>query len=184
MYPFRRHRKGLSLWEVVLVTVIAGATAALAMPKVKMGIENRQAKQALETLRSIHHAIRMYEVDRGSMPANLQALQDAGYLSPTEYPYVKTGTTDTNGFEYAILLPGNVRAQARRYSTVTVQGPCYEECDGCDCDTICPPPTTQQNAIRTIQICANQTNIRDVLGSSGSQAGLLATIGTSPCPAS
>lgn len=188
MSPFRRYKKGLSLWEVVLVTVIVGATAALAMPKVKMGIENRQAKQALETLRSIHHAIRMYEVDRSEKPANLQALQDAGYLSSTEYSYLRANNnTDSSGYEYSIAPTTNTWAQAQRFTTTTNPPQCREVCHGSgmclQCEEECDPPTTLKSAIRTIWICKDQTKIRDVLGSSRSQEGLLSTIGTSSsCP--
>lgn len=194
MYPFHRYKKGLSLWEVVLVMVIVGVAAALASPSVRMGIENRQAKQALETLKSIHHAVRMYEVDHGCLPGAascippppgnktaLQILQDTGYLSSAEYPYLRTGSADPNGYEYKALPNGsanNTWAQARRYTTTTTSG----GGGGCGCND--DPPTTTTNPIRTVQICRDQTKIRDVLGSSENQEGLLSTIGTSQCPAS
>ena len=175
--------------EVILVTVIVGIGAGLAIPNVRMGIENRQAKQSLETLRSIHHAIRMYDVDHSALPVNLLALQNAGYLNSAEYAFLrKVGAADLNGYEYSISPTTNIWAQAQRFSTVTVPGKCREVCtgeEGCEkCHQECDPPTTQKNPIRTVQVCKNQSKIRDVLGSSGSQAGLLSTIGTSPCPAS
>ncbi len=147
-----KNKKGVSLLELILVVVIVGIAAALAIPNVKMGIENRQAKQALETLRSIHNAIRMYQVDRGVLPADLQALQNASYLNSTEYSYLKTGTADANGYEYSIFPNGsgsNTWAQAKRYKVTT------SNC-GCDTDT---------NIIRTVQICMNQTKITDTLAS-------------------
>lgn len=160
MRMFNGRKKGLSLMEVILVVVIVGVAAALAAPNVRTGIENRQAVQATETLKSIFHAIRMYEVDRGSLPADLKALEDAGYLQSTEYAYKrKPDDTDSNGFEYTITTSPRCAVAERFTITTTVipgechqechwelQPECHQECDdesgcdgcgGCNCHQVC-----------------------------------------------
>ena len=87
-------RRGVTLLELIVVLVIVAIGAGLALPSMSKGIENREAKQALQTMRYIAQGVRMYQVDKGVLPQNLQTdLEVGGYVNPNEY---------TRGFEYEI----------------------------------------------------------------------------------
>lgn len=159
--------------EVILVVVIVGVAAALAAPNMRIGIENRQGKQAAETVRSIFHAIRMYEADRGAPPGSIGDLETAGYLNSAEYAFKRTSSnTDSEGYEYTIDTTGSTRCVwANRFTitTTVIKGACHQEncrdvcsgpsrCQTCDwvCDTVCLPDTvvTTKNPIGDpIQVC-------------------------------
>ena len=61
-------KSGFTLIEMILVMLIVAIGGALAIPKVQQSVENRQAKQALQTVKHIHHAVRSFEVDKGELP--------------------------------------------------------------------------------------------------------------------
>lgn len=177
MRLFRSDKKGLNLMEVILVVVIVGIAAALVAPNVRIGIENRQAKQVDETLRSIYHAIRMYTVDYGRSPADLKALEDAGYLKSTEYAYKRTSSnTDSNGYQYSISTTCSgtctgtcAQAEQFTFTTTVIKGQCrdicVEECkrrrESCGCgdclrwQKVCDQDTIQttKQSIGTVQVC-------------------------------
>lgn len=79
------NNRGVTFLEMILVLVIIAIGASLALPRLRMGVENREAKAVLETLRSISHAIRMYETTKGTLPANLTALETMDFLTGTRY---------------------------------------------------------------------------------------------------
>ena len=99
-YYGARFYRGVTLIELILVLVMIAIGASLAVPKLRKSVEDREAKAALQTLKSISHATRMYEVSKGQLPANLTVLETTPidptkgtrYLDPTEYafspPYV------------------------------------------------------------------------------------------------
>ena len=80
---------GLTLVEMVLVLIIVAMGASLATVSLRAGMENRQAKQALETAKSIAHSVRMYQLDTGSLPtqSDLSELIQAGYLKQEEFAF-------------------------------------------------------------------------------------------------
>lgn len=112
----RMKRKGLTLIEVILVLVVVATIAGLAAPNLRIGMENRRAKQALETLRSIHHAVRMYEVNKGVLPASIAVLQQEGYLSTVEFSVRAVTWLDSRGYQYTINTtnPANWFVKAER----------------------------------------------------------------------
>ena len=85
--------RGVTLLELILVLVIVAVGASLTYPKVLKGVENREAKKALETLRTISQSIRLYELNHGNLlddsgvpvPIDLQDLENAGYVKSSEY---------------------------------------------------------------------------------------------------
>lgn len=85
--------RGVTLLELVLVLVIVAIGGALAYPSIQRGIENQQAKKALETLRTISNAVRLYQLDKGVLPQSITDLENLRYINPTEY---------APGFAYSI----------------------------------------------------------------------------------
>ena len=78
--------KGVTLLELILVIVIISIGAALAIPSMRAGVEHKQARAALDTLRSFAQAVRMYEVNEDILPIDLstETLITLGYLSAAE----------------------------------------------------------------------------------------------------
>ncbi len=85
-----RHR-GVTLTEILITLTIIAIGAGLVIPQMRSGVENREAKQALNTLHSILQAVRLYEVDKGNLqnaggnPINLANLESEGYVLAREY---------------------------------------------------------------------------------------------------
>ena len=134
------HQKGVTLLELILVLVIIAIGASLAVPKLRRSVENREAKAALETLRSISQAVRMYEVTKGELPANLYTLETetttAGsgtgtsygtrYLDPTEYAFSPPYTYEITSLNPVILTA----SRAGRTITLTQCGNANKSKDG------------------------------------------------------
>lgn len=83
-----RRTLGLTLLEMILTMVIIATGAALAIPKIQAGIEQRKADSAIETLRTMSHCIRMYRIEQNVPPSSLAALEVGtgnSCLDPNQY---------------------------------------------------------------------------------------------------
>src|SRR5882757_3276714 len=95
----RRHREtgpqqGFTLLELMIVMIIIGVLAAIAVPAYLQSV--RHAKEAVlkEDLRTMRSAIDSYTVDKQKAPQALQDLVQAGYLKAMpKDPF--TNRTDT-----------------------------------------------------------------------------------------
>lgn len=112
----RRHERGFTLIELMVVIVILGILAGLIVPRI-MGRpeEARQAKARIQ-IESIETALKLYKLDNGSYPTTEQGLQalveppevgelagkwrEGGYLEKGKIP------KDPWGNEYVYLSPG------------------------------------------------------------------------------
>lgn len=79
-----KNERGLTLVEIVLVSIIVVTAGTLATVSMNAGIENREAKQVASSLQSVAHAIKMYQLENDGLPADLQPLIDQGYLKSEE----------------------------------------------------------------------------------------------------
>ena len=111
-------KSGLTFIEIILVLVIAATLAGLAAPNIRIGMENRQAKQAVQTLRSIHHAVRMYQLDKGgNLPADILSMENQSYVLSTEFAVKKVlvDVSDRTNYVYSInTADANWYAEAKR----------------------------------------------------------------------
>jgi len=90
----RRLERGFTLIELMIVMVIIGLLAAIAVPMYVQSV--RHAKEAVlkEDLRTLRSAIDAYTVDKQKAPQTLDDLVQAGYLkSMPKDPF--TNRTDT-----------------------------------------------------------------------------------------
>jgi general secretion pathway protein G len=90
----RRLERGFTLIELMIVMVIIGLLAAIAVPMYVQSV--RHAKEAVlrEDLRTMRSAIDAYTVDKQKAPQSLDDLVEAGYLkSMPKDPF--TNRTDT-----------------------------------------------------------------------------------------
>ncbi len=76
-------RSGFTLVEMVVVVLIMGIVAAVAMPRMSASTQTAKTNSAKQSLATIRNAIEMYRADTGSNPP------DATTLATVLKPYLK-----------------------------------------------------------------------------------------------
>jgi len=77
---FKKSQKGFTLIEALIVIVIIGIIAAVAIPKFANSKADSETKTCQGNLSIIQSAIAHYKFDNGSDPATVAALVTGGYL--------------------------------------------------------------------------------------------------------
>lgn len=85
----RQH--GFTIIEVLIVIVIIGILAAIALPRFNGVREDANVAVSKSNLKSLETAIERYQLDTGNWPASLQVLVTQGYIK--KKTCVITGTT-------------------------------------------------------------------------------------------
>jgi general secretion pathway protein G len=83
MYPSRTARtaeQGFTLLELMIVMVVIGLLAAIAIPSYTNNIRNAREAVLKEDLHTMRTAIDSYTVDKQKAPQSLDDLVQAGYL--------------------------------------------------------------------------------------------------------
>lgn len=90
----RSEEQGFTLLELMIVMIIIGVLAAIAVPSYLASV--RKAKEAVlkEDLHTIRSAIDSYTVDKAKAPQSLNDLVEAGYLKAVPKDPI-TSRTDT-----------------------------------------------------------------------------------------
>jgi general secretion pathway protein G len=98
-------RAGFTLIEILLVVVIIGILAAVAVPRLGGRVKQSQVAAARASIEAIGTAIRLYELDNGDYPSSLQALlNNPGGAQNWRGPYLEKATLNDpwgNAFVYA-----------------------------------------------------------------------------------
>jgi type II secretion system protein G len=89
-----RSRKGLTLIELLIVVIILGALAAIAIPRISTSATTAKSNACKTNISTLNTALEMYHVDHGDYPDALTGVtSDVNYFSPTDVP--KCPFTDT-----------------------------------------------------------------------------------------
>ena len=96
-----RSRKGLTLIELLIVVIILGALAAIAIPRISTSTTTAKQSACDTNVDTLNTAIEMYKIDQGSYPTALtDVTNDPNYFGsgdvpacPYGDPYVYSTTT-------------------------------------------------------------------------------------------
>ncbi len=87
-----RRRKGLTLMELLIVVIILGALAAIAIPRITTSATTAKINACKTNVDTLNTSIEMYNVDTGSYPSALtDVTTDANYF-PDGAPACPFGT--------------------------------------------------------------------------------------------
>ena len=106
----RRGDAGFTLIEILLVVVIIGILAAVAVPRLGGRVGQSQIAAARASIGAISTAIDLYETDNGKFPDSLQNLVTKGSEPNWNGPYVRKAESlkDPWGNEFRFSKSGNI----------------------------------------------------------------------------
>ena len=108
----RRHDRGFTLIEIMVVIVILGVLAALVVPRVMNRPDEARVVAAKQDVASIMQALKLYRLDNQRYPSTEQGLQALVVRPTTEPPadnwkaYLDKVPSDPWGKPYQYLNPG------------------------------------------------------------------------------
>ena len=80
MKNLKKYLNGFTLVEILIVVVIVGILAAIAIPTYYSYVKKGYATEAKTQLKSIVQAADMYYSERGEYPADIEEMENEGYL--------------------------------------------------------------------------------------------------------
>jgi len=115
---------GFTLIEILLVVVIIGILAAVAVPRLGGRVRQSQEAAAKASIDAIGLALRLYEVDNGSYPGSLQGLVASPGNAPNwRGPYLEKGIPkDPWGNDFVYMQPGSHNAGGYDLSSLGADG--------------------------------------------------------------
>lgn len=106
----RRREAGFTMIEILLVVVIIGILAAVAVPRLTGNVEKARISAARQGISVLEGAIDVYEVDNGKLPESLQSLMTKGSEQNWNGPYLRKaeGLKDPWGTDFQYSKQGNL----------------------------------------------------------------------------
>ena len=87
-----RSKKGLTLIELLIVVIILGALAAIAIPRITTSANTAKKNACQTNVETMDTSIEMYNNDKGAYPASLTILTSDGNYFPDGAPVCPFGT--------------------------------------------------------------------------------------------
>lgn len=97
-----RSRKGLTLIELLIVVIILGALAAIAIPRITTSATTAKQNACITNVDTLNTSIEMYKMDKGTYPASLTTLTGDPNYFPDDAPTCPFGSS----FPY-VMGPNN-----------------------------------------------------------------------------
>ncbi len=94
-----RQRKGLTLIELLIVVIILGALAAIAIPRITTSATTAKINACKTNVDTLNTAIEMYNIDNDDYPSALtDVTSDANYF-PDGAPVCPFGSSNTYSYD-------------------------------------------------------------------------------------
>ncbi len=97
------NQKGFSLIELLIVVVLVGLIAALAVPSYEKAVDAARIARAIGDIKAVEREVLLFDALSGHLPSNLAKIGRADLTDPWQHPYVylsffvETGTNGTGG---------------------------------------------------------------------------------------
>lgn len=92
-----RRGRAFTLVEVLIVMVIMGILAALAIPSLQGAVEKARIARAIGDIKAIGRNLQEYEIEHNAFPASLASLNMGELVDPWGQPYRYTRIAGTKG---------------------------------------------------------------------------------------
>ena len=97
-----KNRKGVTLVELLIVVMILGALAAIALPRITQSAGNARQRACDTNISLINSAIEMYYVDEGSYPSAIGDVTGSTTYFPDGIPACPLGGTYSMNASYRV----------------------------------------------------------------------------------
>ena len=117
------NKKGFTLIEMLVVVLIIGILAAIALPQYRKVVEQSKVSEALVNIKAIENSMRMYLVNSGSLPSSNIWFKDFADIDLSGGEWVSDSSYETKNFKYSWLVcnPGGCQMEVYR------RGQSYDE---------------------------------------------------------
>ena len=97
-----KNRKGVTLVELLIVVMILGALAAIALPRITQSAGNARQRACDTNVSLINSAIEMYYVDEGGYPSGIGDVTGSTTYFPDGAPACPLGGTYSMNANYRV----------------------------------------------------------------------------------